>query len=303
MTSPYPPTVERRAAIVADVLRAYAAWGPGSVVGGEWNSIRREARQTLLTALDAADASALDTILFNHVARVEWCGLWSPMQVLEYDVATWAALVGSQVSVDSLKDESGRFYPDTPRHDLDARWLTGLGVRRVLEIGGGYGGLALRLLQHRPAIRCVDIDLADTLYLAYGFLAARLPAGAVTLGYDPGAAISLVPDCRVPTEALGAFDVAVNFRSFGEMGRDDVARYFALIEALAPPVVVHENAALRPADEPDTTHVSHPELLIADYPPLPSYTVRAQTVPPWIAGQSRYIRQKLVRHRGAPSWG
>jgi hypothetical protein len=174
---------------------------------------------------------------------------------------------------------------------------------RILEIGGGYGGMALRLYRHAPnLLHYVDIDLADTLYIAYAFLAPRMPAGAVVLGYDPQAAISLVPEHAIP--GMEPYDLVVNFRSFGEMDRDTVARYFRLIEGWAPPYVFHENASyINERDSSpqalavilaDQASKPHKEFLMQDYPPLNGYQLRSWEQSPWEAG-SRYMRAGYTR--------
>jgi hypothetical protein len=195
--------------------------------------------------------------------------------------------------VDLSLGGDGVVYPDAMRHDAEAYTLLAGGALNILDIGGGYGELAYRLVNRSPSVRYVDVDLADTLYLAYGYLAPRLPDGAVSLGYDPNAPISLVPESHVPPFLRP--DVVTNYRSWGEMCYADVARYFGLIGEWAPRYVVHENSMYH-SDDPDASVFLHPELMIYDYPPLPGYTVVLSAPSDWSAGGGRYVRQVLRRH-------
>lgn len=281
---------KRRAELASRVLAAYAEWGVGTEVGGEWGWVRREARQPLFDSLASGDPERVASVIFDFTGNTWWTGLVSTTADIDRDIATWRNTVGDG-AVDIA--EGGYIYHDTTRHDAEAWALLAGGARNILDIGGGYGGLALRLFRRCPTVRYVDVDLADTLYLAYGYLAPRLPNGAVSLGYDPNAPISLVPESHIP-DGLRP-DVVCNYRSWGEMAYEDVARYFALIGEWAPLYVIHENSMYHTTDT-GASVFNHPEFLIYDYPALPGYTVIESAPSPWSAGAGRYVRQVLLRH-------
>lgn len=282
------------AVIVDTVLRAYAEWGRGQDVGGEWKDIRGVPRATLYDALARGDRGMLATILCDPIGRKEWSGLFSHISAQD-DHAAWMRITGE--TDDAILCYDGMFYPDAPRHDGEAYRLIASGARLIIDIGGGYGGLALQLHRRAPLTRYVDIDLADTLYLAYGFLAAHCEAGTVALGYDPLARLSLVPSHAVPLAVRRLRpDVVTNYRSFGEMSYTAVSEYFAMIAEWRPPRVVHENASGFPRpDDVDAAAFAYPELLTVQYPPLRGYVIRHGELAPWHAARGRYSRYELRR--------
>jgi putative sugar O-methyltransferase len=75
----------------------------------------------------------------------------------------------------------------------------------VVEIGGGYGGMAYHLLRARTGIRYIDFDVPETLALAAYYLGNALPERKLVLcGEEEGAlngieagAIALLPPWRM----------------------------------------------------------------------------------------------------------
>lgn len=299
--------------VVDDVLAAYDRWGIGPEVGGEWGHIRRTARGPLHAALAAHDTGTLERLLVplmqrkasttDEIMAEEWYGLVSPI-THDADDHAWRTITGYDADVARLQypgDPPDSMWPDALRHDAEAYILIG-NVSRIIEIGGGYGGLAFHLYQHDPEnLRYVDIDLADSLYLAYAFLAPKMPPGSVILGYDPDVPISLVPSHDIPP--LVGYEAVVNYRSFGEMEPEEIQRYFTLIEEWAPYWVVHENASMvDPNSEPEglakyrqgVEWRGYEDVPVQSYPPLPGYTLRMCEMSPWLMG-GRYIRTAFTR--------
>jgi hypothetical protein len=298
--------------VVDDVLRAYDRWGVGPEVGAEWGKIRREARAVFHAALAQRDTATLEALLTPLLNRVtlpaeikadEWFGIVSPSSHPD-DEPAWRRILGEDANTARLEypgDPPGNMWPDAPRHDAEAYILIGCACR-IIEIGGGYGGLAFHLYQHDPeCLRYVGIDLADTLYLAYAFLAPKMPAGTVSLGYDPDAAISLVPSHDIPP--LEGYEAVVNYRSFGEMEPAEIARYFRLIETWAPQWVIHENASrIDPGSEPEAlaryrrgvAWRGYEDVPVQDFPAIPGYRIQVQDRSPWHMGD-RYLRTILER--------
>lgn len=109
---------------------------------------------------------------------------------------------------------------------------------RILEIGGGYGGLIeklVRLMKHQVDVVYL-VDLPFNLTIQYWFVDACRKAGLHDLDLivnpSPGKkfshAVVFVPVDDL--ELIGEVDVAINARSFGEMLPDDVQRYIDLIQ-------------------------------------------------------------------------
>ena len=288
-------TAPTRDAVVTAILAAHQAWGHGPPVAGEWGAIREEVREPIFDALDAGHRDALAAMLFAPSGRYEWTGLYSTSADIQADLALWQGMVGPVPVTSLVCSDRGEIYNDTPRHDATAAAVLAHRPRVVLDIGGGYGGLAWRLVARDPSVRVYDLDLVDTLYIAYAFLAPRLPAGMVTLGYDPDARICLLPT-HVPGH-LPAPDVVTNCRSWSEMPKAVVADYFARIATeWRPAHVVHENANWPPSPhESDAAAAKWPELLLDDFPPLPGYTASRPVAAPWTAGRGRYATQTYTR--------
>ena len=108
-------------------------------------------------------------------------------------------------------------------------------IDRVIEIGGGYGGMAEVVLKLHPRIIWVDVDIPPQSYIASQYLAACFE-GAVA-GYDrtrekheirlqdysAQRAMVLCP-WQIP-RLQGPFDLFVNSASFQEMEPEVVSNY------------------------------------------------------------------------------
>jgi putative sugar O-methyltransferase len=105
-------------------------------------------------------------------------------------------------------------------------------VQTVLEIGGGYGNLARVLRLFYPKQRYVIVDLLNSLYCSYVFLASHFP-GLRLLFVTSESEIRSLNDydfAFVPTEFFAglrgrAFDLVVNTCSLGEMPQSTVDTY------------------------------------------------------------------------------
>lgn len=107
----------------------------------------------------------------------------------------------------------------------------------VLEIGGGFGGLAATMMRYNPATACVLLDLEETLFFQAVNLSNAFGRGAVVLCDDrrpmpaPEAGkFYLVPQARGRLVEPLRFDVAVNQQSMQEMSEAQVDHYCDLLE-------------------------------------------------------------------------
>lgn len=87
--------------------------------------------------------------------------------------------------------------------------------RRVVEIGGGYGGLARAVLAKYPGVRYTLIDLPEVLDVQRFFLDDKLER---------------VSFLEAGTDPQGVVDLFINTRSMMEMELDQVRWYFAMME-------------------------------------------------------------------------
>jgi hypothetical protein len=120
--------------------------------------------------------------------------------------------------------------PELPEHAYAAwRGAAALdrcvyGAARIMEIGGGFGGTALRLLGLRPAIAAytiVDLPLVGVLQGYY--LSKALGPGAVSLYGEPPATVRIVPPEAL--EEIGPVDLLLNQNSLPEMPPETVRQY------------------------------------------------------------------------------
>ena len=121
----------------------------------------------------------------------------------------------------------------------------------VLEIGGGFGGLAYHLLRRNRSIKYIGLDLPENALLqAYYLLSAFPDLRVLTFGPDMPAITRetlaeydaiILPNFCLPEIENALCDVVVNIRSFGEMSIDTLREYFAQIERISPLWIFHEN--------------------------------------------------------------
>jgi hypothetical protein len=134
------------------------------------------------------------------------------------------------------------------------RHLNGKPSPLILEIGAGYGALALALKNALPRVTYVIIDLPDSLALSGCYLASRQSAPVIVTNGEPLLPGSFVLCAATTLERLPALsiDLAINTLSFAEMAEAEVERYARfLAPRLAPGGSLFEqnydNAPLGPA--------------------------------------------------------
>ena len=112
----------------------------------------------------------------------------------------------------------------------------------VLEIGGGYGGLAAKLKKLLPLAYITIIDLPHAGLLQTYYLQKRFPSGRLNvLDYKVGAHFygdvskspdfTVVPSTKIDFLNQQEFDLVINSRSFMEMDQKTISRYFDLIQS------------------------------------------------------------------------
>jgi SAM-dependent methyltransferase len=126
-------------------------------------------------------------------------------------------------------------------HDLSsAGMLRSTEPASLLEIGGGYGGLAALISQYNPKIAYTIVDLEDTQFFQAVNLAVRFGFDRLVLCFDgiqqnrlqPGL-FYLVPQQVAESVVETQFDIAINQQSMQEMTPDQVARYCGIIKQCA----------------------------------------------------------------------
>lgn len=274
---------------------------------GEWGWINQNKKTDYLHALDSGNTEKLAHILSNFFREDAAFGIYSnygeTMQLdLEKDVGIWKEFTEqTDLSILETPDVGNpydisvggvRIAPDQPRHDYFACKIKTLAPDSMLEIGGGYGGLALQIMR-RMKVSYVNIDLPETLYIMYYFLSKA--------GYDVQWAIDSLPEAQivlVPTDrkqlVTGKYDLVFNSNSLSEMGRPTVESYFDSINTVWQPIyLLHQNSNVLLF--PDS--VRHIEVLSKDFPiDKTKYIEIYRAISPWQGAGGRY-REFLYKQR------
>jgi hypothetical protein len=118
-------------------------------------------------------------------------------------------------------------------------WLRRLERPRILEIGGGYGALALFLTGLLPNAEYVIVDLPSSLMYSGCYLTVAQTSHAVEVAggrrSDAPRRIELMPNGAAAALLPRRFDLAINTASFAEMPADVVRSYATLIHATLAP--------------------------------------------------------------------
>jgi hypothetical protein len=107
----------------------------------------------------------------------------------------------------------------------------------VMELGGGFGGMAYFLVRDNPHATYIDFDLPEALALASYYLLKAFPDLPIALygEADPSPAtwsrnrIVLMPSFQILSMASKSFDVAFNSYSLAEMSPSTIREYIAEI--------------------------------------------------------------------------
>jgi hypothetical protein len=251
------------------------------------NMFRTDATYGIATPSYAdVDSSITDQILLDLDACYEFTRLRGVAPLL-FD-RSWGNPYG-------LVFEGKVLSPDSPRHYYFAEKLVALNdsshKQKIVEIGGGYGGLAFMFNKMCPDIPYIIVDLFETCILQYYFL--RKAGIKVSLVLDPTEMLEPNTVAIVPTDISDALlarytDIGVifNSRSFSEMSETTVKHYFSLIQnRLRPQYILHENSnfLLFP------NSIRHLEILASEFPVDPvQYHLLQMNISPFLGGGGRY---------------
>lgn len=108
----------------------------------------------------------------------------------------------------------------------------------ILEIGAGYGGLALKLKRLFPNAGCILIDLPEANAIQTYYLKTAMPDCRLFLREDLGKPLADFDFAILPPEAMGRLpgvDAVINIRSFAEMHPEIIGEYFQFIQKMTKP--------------------------------------------------------------------
>ncbi len=118
---------------------------------------------------------------------------------------------------------------------IHARLAQYLKPRSIIEISGGFGGLARLMAQADPGIRQVLVDLPETLVFAQVYLTTTLPQAKIVFATSRDEVetadcdILLVPTALTAALAGRQFDLGINVAALGEMPEAAVHAYMRFL--------------------------------------------------------------------------
>ncbi len=265
--------------IARDILEVHTRLTSAYGATGEWKWINRNRRSKYLSLLEKGDPKKLAYCLANMFRNDAIYGIISSdfakartkkgqfdleNQILldldtlvEFDEHEHRSLAWSVQDwhcgnpYGYLTRKNTLIVVDTARHIYYANKINALlnnaTTHRptIFEVGGGYGGLCLELLNlsDLKGLRYINCDLPETLYLCYFFLKKMLPS-SVRIGWAtekmPNADIILVPAHK--KDLVTHADIMFNTLSLSEMGRKTVDEYIGILHKIKPRYFLHTNS-------------------------------------------------------------
>ena len=251
--------------------------------GAEWKIVLDTGWQVYRDAIARNDVKLLAQMLRNFFRNEALSGFWGPYDMftsfcdLEGDACTSRAdLMIAQF------EEWRSLLPTTPLEELDAPrignpWgyvfggkvlyepvfeyhyqahyfqslLAHVETPIVLEIGGGFGGLAYHILKRTPVVKYIGLDLPENILLQAYYLSCAFPGARILTfskeitmldlktinAYD----IILMPNFMMPQIASCTADLIVNVRSLSEMPSETIDEYIHQIDRIGRLWFFHEN--------------------------------------------------------------
>lgn len=321
---------KRRFEICKTIAEARRIYSNEYAADGEWKWLNENRRATYLSALHASDTDALFqafSSLFRHDASygivtgtyADFCDATKKKSIINgilCDVDTWLDYTNSTPELYLSMPDVGMPYgvqfgdnlvsPDLCRHDYHAEKILRLAEDvnasevTVLEIGGGYGGVAHQFFKRCSGKkhRWIIVDLFETLCVQYYWLSCC--GMAVNFAIDgcikhDSALVTLVPS-DLADKINVHVDIVYNCNSFSEMARSTVENYFDLVnKKWKPSYIFHQNSdVLLFPDSP-----RHVEVLASEFPIGKSYQEIYRALSPWAGGNGRYREYLYEKLAGA----
>jgi putative sugar O-methyltransferase len=287
-------------------------------MGGAWKFYNENTRGKYVTALREADFQSLAYLLTNMFQTECTSAIITPSinvagdhdlcNQMAWDLDACAEFTDGKYPISLLDSakvgapfgterEGVRMSSDSPRHlyfaDMVMKNLSSP-RDRILEIGGGYGGLIhfLRKIQFEGTY--INIDLPETLFVAYYFLKklghdVHLVADSSELKEGT---INLIPSTSYK-EVLNSvkIDLFFNSASLSEMSEKICFDYIRFVNDLGPRSIIHcnTNYLAFPASK------IHIEVLSKDFPWDDCYGLTSRYPSPFQGASGRYRIHLLER--------
>lgn len=281
---------DNESSIVAAVCEGYLAAReaqrdvpPAYQPGEEWRRLLESQWSRYRNAIERGDAPAVAALLRNFFRNEGLSGFWDGERMFE----SFAALDGrkSLQRAALMQRQYEAWLANTPDADIAelaappignpwgyivrgtllyepvfeyhfqarhvATLLAHLTRPTVVEIGGGFGGLAYHMLSRVPAMTYVGFDLPENVLLQGYYLSCAFPdkkillyrRGMPALTHDDVSAhdVVLLPNFMLPALPDTVADMVVNVRSLAEMPVDTIREYLRQIDRIGRLFFFHEN--------------------------------------------------------------
>ena len=311
--------------------------------GAEWKIALDTGWQGCRDAIARNDLKRLAQMLRNFFRNEALSGFWGSNDMFTRFCALEGDARTSRADLMMAQCEEWRsLFPITPLEELDAPrignpWgyvlqgkvlyepvfeyhyqahyfqslLAHLETPIVLEIGGGFGGLAYHILKRAPSVKYIGLDLPENTLLQAYYLSCAFPgARMLTYGKDitmldrktiAAYDIILMPNFMMPQIVSSAADLIVNVRSLSEMLPETIEEYIHQVDRIGRLWFFHENIFRARTDgwfgipSADFPKLINHRLVAASKSRWPKY--RGETSYP--CQENLYLHRKVIEeHRG-----
>ena len=130
-----------------------------------------------------------------------------------------------------------------------SRLIRGGGRKSVMELGGGYGGMAYYLMRDNSDITFIDFDLPENLALASFYLMSAFPDKKIALFGEVDLLAEdlkqfdavMMPNFEIDRISDGSVDLVFNSYSLAEMDSETIANYINNFNRTASKCIFHGN--------------------------------------------------------------
>lgn len=275
-------------AIVARLIASYTAAieeqpsvAPPYSPGAEWARLLAAEWGRYRDAIERGDVAGLAGLLRNFFRNEGISGFWGGGNMFEgfrdqegepsrahlmlAQYQTWLSLCPTSALEELAAPRIGNpwgyvidshvLYEPVFEYHYQARYFQELvadvPAPTVLEIGGGFGGLAYQILKQAPGTTYIGFDLPENTLLQAYYLTCAFPEAKI-LTYTKGMQqldretiaahdIIVLPNFMLPAVESAAADLVVNVRSLSEMPAETIAEYLRQIDRIGRLWFFHEN--------------------------------------------------------------
>jgi putative sugar O-methyltransferase len=266
--------------ILSEIIEYYNLYSNPNYFGGTWEWIDKTKRNDLYKTIKKDNLKKINTAFSNFFRNYLSFGLISSHWEKRKDIG-WKRKLHSDIyknlsSWEEFTKKSNHDYKllhsntdvgnpyglsfkkkiilfDTPRHDYYADKIANLikkskNIPIILEIGGGYGGLAAQLLKRKLKFKYINIDIFNTLPVAYYYLKKNFKIDIKIKKSIKNDDINNNNFIFIPYfgqsywSSNKEISLVFNSNSFSEMGKKTLYKYFNCINnKIKPLYLLHQN--------------------------------------------------------------